>query len=367
VLQIVAPRGNVVAYNHDHGGLDPQIGFVAPADGHYLIRAFGFPSDPNSSIGFAGSDAYVYRLTLTIGGFVDYAWPLAVAAGDETSVELFGWNVPDALRSLAVRGEPPSTTLFDPQLANVASVAVEPHAAIVEAEPNDAAAPHSIVLPVTISGRIEANGDTDVFAFAGKQGESLLFELAGRSLGYPIDGVLDVSDSSGKSLARVDDVGGGRDPTLTFAPPADGMYRVTVSDLYGHGSPRHVYRLRAATAQPDFGVATDSHAYVLTAGKPTEITLAVDRRDGFDEEISFQAPGLPDIVTAAPIASAPAGDSAKSVKLVLTATGGPFSGPVRIVGQSTGPSKRSHAALAAIPGYDARTPDLWLTVVGGAE
>ena len=367
VLQIVEPRGNVLAYNHDHGGLDPQIAFVAPADGPYLVRVFGFPSSPNSSIGFSGNDAYVYRLTLSVGGFVDYPWPLAVAGGAETSVELFGWNIPEALRSRTLRGEPPIAALFDPQLANVAHVAVEPYATVVEAETNDPAAPQTIDVPVAVTGRIEADGDADVFAFNAKKGESLVFELASRTLGYPTDGVLEVTDASGKSLARVDDAGGTRDPVITFAPPADGTFCISVSDLYGHGSPRHVYRLRATKAKPDFAVTADAQAYVLAAGKSTEVTLAVERRNGFAEEITFRPTGLPDGVTAEPVTSAGSGDSAKSVKLVLASSGGPFSGPIRIRGESSGEDKRAHEVEAAIPGHQARTRDLWLTVVGAAE
>jgi len=51
VMQIVSPRGDVLAYNHDEHGLDPQIVFAAPADGSYLVRVFGFPATPNQTIG----------------------------------------------------------------------------------------------------------------------------------------------------------------------------------------------------------------------------------------------------------------------------------------------------------------------------
>ena len=47
----------------------------------YLVRVFGFPSKPNQTIGFAGGESYVYRLTLATGPFVDYGWPLAVTRG----------------------------------------------------------------------------------------------------------------------------------------------------------------------------------------------------------------------------------------------------------------------------------------------
>jgi hypothetical protein len=362
-LQVLSPRGGVLAFNHDEQGLDPQIVFDAPADGIYFVRLFGFPATPNTAIALAGGDQYVYRLTLTTGPFADYAWPLAVTRGRETRVELAGWNIPDALRSLSVKADDQRSDIFDPRLANVVALSVEPHNTIVETEPNGPAAPQSIELPVTVTGRIEGPNDVDVFAFNARGGESLTFELESRGLGFPLDGVLEISDMAGKSLARVDDANSSRDPLAAFSAPADGQYRITVSDLTRQGSSRHVYRLRATRTQADFELTVDAHAYALAAGKPTEIAVSIERRNGFAEEIDLNATGLPGFVTVNPARSAGQGETAKTVKLALSAKEGAFSGPIRIAGQATGASHLARAASAAIPGRAARTTDLWLTVV----
>ncbi len=47
-LQIMDEKGNLLAQNLDHHGLDPQIVFSAPAYGNYLVRVFGFPSEPTA-------------------------------------------------------------------------------------------------------------------------------------------------------------------------------------------------------------------------------------------------------------------------------------------------------------------------------
>ncbi len=367
VLQILSTRGHVLAYNHDQHGLDPQIVFTAPTAGNYLVRVFGFPSTPNQTIGFAGGDQYVYRLTVTTGPFVDYPWPLAVTRGRETQVELFGWNIPNPLKSLLLRPTGERAEIFDAQLANVASVAVEGHETIVEVEPNGPASTQPIELPITISGRIDSRRDVDVFSFSGHKDEALTFQLESRALGYPLDAVLEVTDAAGKSLARVDDVGQRRDAVLAFSPPADGQYRIAVSDLNHAGSSRHVYRLRATKTQPDFDVTADAHSYVVTPGKPTEITLTVDRRNGFDEDIALAVGGLPPFVTAPPTVSAGKGESAKVVKITLTATAEAFSGPIRITCESPDPAKRSHLAEFTLAAQIARTSDLWLTVAPAAS
>ncbi len=362
VLQVLAPSGKtVLAYNHDHRGLDPQIVFVAPSDGQYLVRAFGFPSTPNSTIGFAGGNQYAYRLVLTTAGFVDYSWPLAATEGQDARVELFGWNLPDAIKGLTVHAAGRQFEIFDDRLANVAHLAVEPYCTLVETEPNNAQSPQAIELPATVTGRIDSAGDVDVFAFSGRKGESLAFEVESRSIGYPLDAVLEVTDGGGKSLAKVDDVGNQRDPKLTLSLPDDGAYRVSVSDLNRQGSPRHVYRLRALKPKPDFEVTTDAQSYVLTVGKPLEITLSIARQNGFDEPIDFSVAGLPQNVTCPVVQSPPQGDAAKTVKLALNATDGAFSGPIRIAGEARGESKLVRPATAAIAGHAARI-DPWLTV-----
>jgi hypothetical protein len=367
VLQIVAPRGNVVAFNHDQRGLDPQIAFVAPVNGTYFVRLFGFPSTPNSTIGLAGSAQYVYRLTLTTGGLIDYPWPLVLTSGRETRVELVGWNIPDPLKTVLVRPEANPAEIFDPQLSGIATIAVEPHNTIAEIEPNDASQPQPIELPVSVTGRIENRHDVDVYSFVAKKAEPLVFQVESRALGYPLDAVLEASDATGKALARVDDTDGARDAVLTFSPPEDGMFYIAISDLNRQGSSRHVYRLRATKAEGDFEVTTDAEAYQVTAGKPTEITLTIGRRNGFAEAIAFRVTGLPDLVAASAAQSAATGDNAKTVKLALNAGAGSFSGPIRVVGESTGEGKLTRTAAAVIPGRAARTSELWLTVVAAAK
>lgn len=377
VLHVVSNTGQQLAYNHDTRGLDPEINFAAPHDGNFFVRLFGFPSTPNSTIGFAGGDTYLYRLTLTTGPFVDHAWPLAITAGRASRVELVGWNVPETTRFVTLKPEGESLPLgnglagnaavFGPELANVALVAVEPHETLVEAEPNDRATPQTVTLPLTISGCIGKPGDIDAFRFPGTKGELLSFQLESRQLSFPLDGVLEITDAAGKSLARVDDVSNVRDPVIAFTPPEDGAYQVIVSDLNRQGSARHVYRLRAIKPQANFAVSADALAYQVTPDRPAEITLAIDRQQGFAEEIHFKVTGLPPFVAAASAISAATGDSAKSVKLVLTSTGGAFSGPLRIEAESTGAAKLRRTATAAVANQRTRLAELWLTATAAAK
>jgi hypothetical protein len=198
-----------------------------------------------------------------------------------------------------------------------------------------------------------------VFRFRAKQGETILFHLDGRDLGSPLDAVLEVTDYSNKSLVRTDDSNRRRDPDLSWKAPADGDYCITVCDLHGRGGDGFYYQLRAELAKPDFGVKSAEHAFVGTIGEPLEITLDIDRRNGFDQELVIQPEGLPDGINAQAATSASNGDTAKKVKLSLTATAS-YSGPLRLVASTKGGEPLRHPAVFNLS-EDAEIDELWLT------
>jgi hypothetical protein len=376
-LQIVAAAGFVLAQNDDYHDLDPQLVFTAPADGSYLVRTFGFPATPTSTIGFAGGDDFTYRLTITTGGFVEYALPLAVqpssATGEQAqattvqapSVELFGWNISDAAKRVSLKADASDATetIWHPEIAATAVVRIVSHATILEHEPNGREAPQTISLPITISGRIDSARDIDVYQFPGKKGDKLLFRAESRSLGFPLDPFLRLMDASGKTLSEIDDSGGGRDAEVSFEVPADGEYQLMIRDLHGHGGDRYVYRLTATHVRPDFNLKLAADSFVLTPGKPLEIPLTVERLNGFAGAIEIAAERLPAAVTSTPAKSAGSGESSKSVKITIVSDAGPRAGPFRIVGRVTNEASLTQSAVAVLPTLNTTTIDLWLAVL----
>jgi hypothetical protein len=363
VLQIVSPDGFVLAQNHDHRGLDPQIVFTAPADGSYRVRLFAFPAVADSGIRFAGGENYIYRLTLTTAGFADHAFPLAVPRTAPGTVELVGWNIPEAARKATVRLEEPER-VFHPDVAGVVAVRLEPHPTLVESEPNDRQCPQAITLPATVSGRIEPAGDVDIYQFEARKGQKLVFQVEARALGFPLDPVLRLTDAAGKVLAQVDDTGGARDgprdAELAYLVTQDGTYRLEVRDLHSEGGRGYVYRLRATLAEPDFDLTLAADRFVLTPGKPLEIPVTVVRRNGLAGEIEIRIEGLPEGVTAPPVTAGPA---AKTVSLKLSAaTGGPATA-IRIVGRAKSTPDLTRTARASLTGLNAAISDIWLGVL----
>ncbi len=382
LLQVVSSGGFVLASSDDEHGLDPQIIFDAPGDDRYIVRAFGYSSTPDSRIAFAGGDSWIYRLTLTTGGFLDHVFPLAVSRSQPGEVEATGWNIPEAARKLSVVAieDAAEAEVFHPLLGNADTVRLEPHPALVESEPTRPDTLQQLPIPSTITGRIDPAHDVDAFWLTVKQGQKLTIRVESRSLGQPLDPVLRLSDPAHKVIAEVDDPGSGggrrggrsrgpdlgRDAELNFTAPGDGNYRIEVRDLYDHGGVRYVYRLSVTVPEPDYALTLAADRYTATPGKPLSFPVTIDRRDGFDQPIEIQATGLPEGVTSTPVTSHPSGSSTKSVTLQLSSASGPTSGPFRVVGMSPKKAEEQRpprTATAPSPGGGATFEQAWLTIL----
>ena len=364
VLQICREDGKVLEQNDDARGIDPQIAFEVPRDGKYLVRAFAFPVTPNSTIGFAGAATFIYRLTITTNGFVDHAVPLAAQPEQEKALSLFGWNISGEAQPLtkqATYGE--YLVAFRPELSSSIELAPTRHAVIAAADDSTADKPQAITIPAIITGRIGKPRDEDVFQFSATKGQKITFRVESDSLGFVLDPLLQILAADGKVIGEVDDSNRKRDCELTQTIPADGDYRLLIRDVYRHGGFRYVYRLSAAEATPDFVLKLAADSFVLTAGKPLEVPITVERKNGFQGVIEIAAKDLPAGVTADVVKSEAKGDSSKAVKLVLKSDAGPISTPFQLVGSCQEPAELAHHASFSLGSTTTQCSVVWLTVV----
>jgi len=105
----------------------------------------------------------------------------------------------------------------------------------------------------------------------------------------------------------------GRDPRLTFSPPDDGHYQITVVDQYGGTGFTSMYTLSVKPAVPGFRLHAEAgmnHApdrrvrpasFVLRRGGSYAVRLVVDRTGGWQGELTVTATDLPEGVTMAPV------------------------------------------------------------------
>jgi hypothetical protein len=96
--------------------------------------------------------------------------------------------------------------------------------------------------PLTINGRIFPREDIDLWSFTATAGRAVTLHLATVEIGSPLEGLMEVLDANGQTLAET--TGRlGRDPQLRFTPSTSGAFTVRLRDVRGSGLQNHVYRL----------------------------------------------------------------------------------------------------------------------------
>ncbi len=366
-LRIVSPAGHFLAQNLDHRGLDPQLVWTAPETGDFLVQVFGFPAAPNSTIGLAGGENFLYRLTLTTGPFLEGVLPLAISAKQPTSLQLLGWNIPAEISKVTL---PPShaegsvtgssVSFFRPGVAGLHKLPLMDLPLVVRqpSPTTESTNSMSIELPVLIAGNLSAENQRDIYEFDATKGAVWEFKLESRQLGYPLDAVLEIVDmASGKQLLRVDDTARQPDPRGKWTVPADGRYQVILADVNGVANTYALYRLTISPPSVDFRLQTAANRYVGKVGEALEIAVQIERIGGYAEAIEFVIEDLPAGLTMEAATSAPEGETAKEVKLRLTATQ-PLNQPLRILGRG------QPAAIATQPVRTTRLQidQLWITI-----
>src|SRR4029077_14646734 len=116
-------------------------------------------------------------------------------------------------------------------------------------------------------------------------------------------------DPTGKELAKIDSVAqNGVDPTLRFQPPADGVYRVEVTERFrSRGGPAFTSRLTIAPAstKPDFRLLLAADTLALPRNGKAKLKVTIERINGFKQPVDLTVDGGPPAVMAAKASLAP--------------------------------------------------------------
>jgi hypothetical protein len=114
---------------------------------------------------------------------------------------------------------------------------------------------------------------------------------------------------------------------------------------------------------PDYDVTLAADRFIVRPGKPLDIPITIQRRNGFDREIELSAADLPEGVTAVPVQSLSGDKSSSAVMLRLNASSGPVSGSIQIHAVAKGEPEVKRTGRASLTGFNGSTPHLWLTVL----
>lgn len=335
-LEVADARRSLVARNLDAAGLDPRVVFTAPRAGEYVVRVSGFPETPDSTIGLAGGEAFVYRLTLSRQGFVVATLPAALSRGGDATVSTLGWRIrPDAAATVVPAAAIDEAASRATRSITVAVDGVGGAVSLPVVEMPVFTAPQaegtSVAPPVLFSGTLTAAKQRVRHRFTATKDTTYSVLVEGIAIGTAVDPVLAIEDGDGRRLAFTDDPAG----TLSWKAPADGIATAVVSDRRGAFGPAHGYRLSIRPDEPRVKLAADVDRLSGEPGKPIDLAVTIDREHGFNEPLDLGLVDPPTGVTAAPMQSAAEGDTAKKVTLSIT-TAGPVSAPLRVVARPAG-------------------------------
>ena len=292
-------RGHEVAFADDYRfDPDPVLLFTVPEDGVYDIEI-------HDAV-YRGREDFVYRIAVSERPFITELFPLGAPVGSAAFASVAGWNL--AREHIPLDAKPIGDAVRyaslqqDMGTSNVVAYAVDTLPERAEVEPNNSPlAALRIELPLTINGRIGEAGDTDVFRFEGRAGDTVVAEITGRRLGSPLDSMLRLTGATGNVVDWNDDfaeVESGlnthhADSYLRAQLPENGEYLLTVTDSQRHGGEAFAYRLRVSPPQPDFALRVTPSSLNARAGRAMPITVYAFRKDGFDGDIEIALQDAP--------------------------------------------------------------------------
>lgn len=297
---ILDARGRQLASNDDNAllMLDPLVSIIAPADGTYLVSI--------RESAWGGSGRSFYRMH--IGNFPQPVaiYPPGGQAGQNMAAVFLG--DPAGPIPVTVHMPPAPTPFFSVDAYDRGLFAptplpmrVSPFPNVLEQQPNNdiAHATAGPPPPVAFNGIIAKPGERDYFRFHAVRGTALDLTVYARQLRSPLDSVLDIWDAKGKHLANNDDYNG-PDSYLSFNPPADGDYFLSIRDQQNRGGQTFVYRVEVTPVTPDISfteteVVRDSQerqTVVVPRGNRYATMLRV-KKDEFDGDFSLNIPSLP--------------------------------------------------------------------------
>jgi hypothetical protein len=303
ILALRNSAGTVVAVNDNSFFADPLLHYKFAAPGEYYLEI--------RDVRYGGNRDWQYAIEASDRSFVTNVHPMRVTPGKATRLELVGHNLPaDPTATLTLPPHTPdgprwvTLDLANGQKSNAVPVVVSRLPDVTEAagDNNTAAKAQKITTPAGISGRIEAEGDLDCYAFEARAGEKLAFEVVARGHQSAIDPVLRVLNEKGERLAENDDF---RDRYVhadsriePWAAPADGRYVVEIKDAHLRGGPAFVYFLQVTRADPAFTLELDTDKTILSPGTTSVIFARATRHNGFTGDVQLAVDGLPPGVTA---------------------------------------------------------------------
>ncbi|HSG70412.1 MAG TPA: hypothetical protein VLA12_08350, partial [Planctomycetaceae bacterium] len=333
VLEIRDESNRIVFDVADTGGNDASLTFLATQGHRYRACLY--------DVDFRGNRSFVYRLGFRAGLRVLATIPAAAQPGTKRSFELLGYGLQtgraeleSVVRDLEVSVNSPAMTSIPVDLPEVGTVAIPIRISDLP-EVTEAESGLKLSAPVAVTGVLDERYGEDVYLLRGAQGEMFQIDLEAKRIGSPLDVTLTITDAEGKELVRSDDLPNTTDAGIEWTAPADGEYRLVVSDVSGHsGQQLALYRLAIRTSRPGFELSVPELIGVPLGGKAT-LSLKAQRTGGFKSAISVSASHLPEGVSVPEMLVIPEGQSELKIEISVSEQAAAVAGLVTFRGEAS--------------------------------
>ena len=284
---------------------DSTLSVIAPEDGTYFVEV--------RESSYRGGNNFYYRLHL--GNFPRplIAFPAGGQAGKMLKVKFMGDPTGPIHKTIQL---PEKADLsFGHRVEQDGFISPSPNKirvcdfpSIREVEPNNSlkqATVTELSLPLAFDGVIEKEKDIDYFRFKAKKGQKFNIYAHAQSISSPLDPVLNLYDSSGKSIKGSDDANNGRDSLITYTIPKDNNYTLRIRDHLYAGGERFVYRIESLPFSPQveatipmFGNRDTQSRQMIPIARGNQAATALNlSRKNFSGELEVLAENLPKGVT----------------------------------------------------------------------
>ncbi|MFO0868253.1 MAG: PPC domain-containing protein [Pirellulales bacterium] len=296
LIQVHDESGRRVLDVADTQGRDLVATFPAAAATTYVVSLH--------DLDFAGDRSYVYRLTLSAEPRVVASFPARGQRGTKRAVEFHGWGLATGAgnwETVTREIEFPATATGDRFACSLPTPAGPAAPWILEVgdesdevEPAGGQGMPLPRVPIAVTGSLDTPFAADDYPVALTKATAWRIAAEARTSDAPLDLDLTVVGPDGKELANQDDAPATTDPVLVFQPPADGTYRIVVSDRTGCRLGRAArYRLRIEPQGEDFS-AKFPEQLAVPLGARGKLPISLTRLGGFKQPVQLQFTGLPE-------------------------------------------------------------------------
>lgn len=296
-MRIYDASGNSLMYVDDfQNSPDPVAIFTPKKSGAYYVEL-------KDSL-YRGRDDFVYRLRCGELPFISHIFPCGGDKNKETTVELFGVNLPE--RKIKI---PPSTsgerfreifvkngTLESNRVKFCNDTFPEKTLQASENPPENVSE-----IPCVFNGVIDKQYQKFFVKFNAKKDEELNFETFASRLGYPIDTKLSIykEDKLIASNDDIDDMSFGLvtaqfDSRITHKFAESGTYVLKLEDSRNMGGKDFVFRLKISKPEKQIDLSVSPGNPQIAKGSYAPLKISVNKRGGWDGEIEVFAKNLPE-------------------------------------------------------------------------